>query len=88
MSNDDMVSNSLEHSLKHNDAILEVRPTAYDNMKALYGLEQITLTKPEFMAYMKAFLPKVKALLTKNDKSERVPEFMKGATEAVKFVVG
>ena len=60
ISNDDMVANTLVHCLKNNNAILEVRPTYYDNMLKLYDLELVTLTKPEFMAYVKAFLPKVK----------------------------
>ena len=70
-----MVANTLVHCLKNNNAILEVRPTYYDNMLKLYDLELVTLTKPEFMAYVKAFLPKVKEGLSNAGKKDRVPEF-------------
>lgn len=45
------------------------------------------MTKKDFMAYVKGFLASVTALLEKQGKSERVPEFKKGATELVKLII-
>ena len=39
------------------------------------------------MALVKPYLKKVSAHLTDNGKAERVPEFKKGATELIKFVI-
>ena len=56
-------------------------------MEKEFELSEVTMTKAEFMAYMKTFLPKVKKTLAEADKKPRIPEFQKGATEAVKFLV-
>ena len=52
-----------------------------------FGLQEITLSKGEFMAYVKAFLPKVKKFLEEQGKSERIPVFQKGATAFVKHLI-
>lgn len=43
--------------------------------------------KKDFMVYVKGFLQAVSAKLEAKGKADRVPEFKKGATEAVKFIV-
>merc|ERR1712228_704611 len=53
-----------------------------------FKLNEIALTKKDFMAYVKGFLKKVVAHLKENGKEDRVKPFQKGATEAVKFIVG
>jgi len=45
------------------------------------------MSKKDFMAYVKGFLASVTALLEKQGKAERVPEFKKGATELVKLII-
>ena len=40
------------------------------------------------MAIVKAYLKRVVAKLKELGKDERVPEFQKGATEMIKFIVG
>ena len=45
-------------------------------------------TKAEFMTWARGYLGKVKAKLTELGKTERIPEFQKGATEFIKFVAG
>lgn len=40
------------------------------------------------MSIVKAYLKKVVAHLKEKGKEERVPEFQKGATEMIKFIVG
>ena len=53
-----------------------------------FKLNEIQLTKKDFMGYVKGFLKAVVAKLKENGKEDRVKEFQKGATEAVKFIVG
>ena len=53
-----------------------------------HNLTQTTFSKPEFMAYIKEFLKKLKANLTERGLTDRVDAFMKGAQEFVKFIVG
>ena len=43
--------------------------------------------KKDFMVYIKGFLAAVSAKLEAKGKAERIPEFKKGATEAVKLIV-
>lgn len=52
-----------------------------------FGLQEITLSKGEFMAYIKTFLPKVKKHLEESGKGDRVATFQKGATQFVKHIV-
>ena len=52
-----------------------------------FGLQEVTLSKAEFMAYIKVYLPKVKKHLEATGKAERVPVFQKGATQFVKHIV-
>ena len=40
------------------------------------------------MAIVKAYLKRVVAKLKEQGKDDRVPEFQKGATEMIKFIVG
>jgi hypothetical protein len=43
--------------------------------------------KKDFMVYIKGFLAAVSAKLEAKGKADRIPEFKKGATEAVKLIV-
>ena len=52
-----------------------------------HKLQEIQLTKKEFNVYIKDYLKKVKGKLEETGKTERVPEFMKGATAFVKFLL-
>ena len=45
-------------------------------------------TKAEFVQWAKAYLPKVKQQLIDNGKEDRVKDFMKGASQMVKFIAG
>jgi hypothetical protein len=40
------------------------------------------------MSIVKQYLKRVVAYLKENGKEERVPEFQKGATEMIKFIIG
>ena len=57
------------------------------NVVDAHELNEMTLTKKDFMAMIKAYLKRVVAHLKENGKEERVPGFQKGATELIKFVV-
>ena len=48
----------------------------------------MTLAKKDVMAMIKAYLKRVVAFLKEKGKDERVPEFQKGATEMIKFIMG
>ena len=63
-----------------NDAV-----TVVDIVDA-FQLNEINLTKSDFMAYVKGFLATVTAKLEASGKAERVPEFKKGATVLVKLI--
>lgn len=52
-----------------------------------FGYNEITMSKAEFMAYIKTYLPKVKTHLELIGKADRIPEFQKGATAFVKDIV-
>lgn len=52
-----------------------------------FGLQEVSLSKGEFMAYIKTYLPKVKAHLEATGKADRVKTFQKGATGFVKSIV-
>ena len=52
-----------------------------------FQLNEIQFTKKDFAAWAKGYLPKVVAHLEKIGKPERAPEFKKGATEGVKFIM-
>ena len=51
------------------------------------NLKEYTLSKKEFMAFIKEFFKKVVEYLEKNGKSDRVATFKKGATEFIKFIM-
>lgn len=44
--------------------------------------------KKDFMTWCKSYFAKVTAKLEESGKADRVPEFKKGATDLVKFIVG
>lgn len=52
-----------------------------------FRLQEITLDKKAFMAYVKGYLKKVKDNLEANGKGDRVAAFQKGATDLVKFII-
>jgi hypothetical protein len=58
------------------------------NIVDAFLLNEITFTKKDFMAWVKGFLKVVSEHLEKTGKSERIPEFKKGATDLVKLIVG
>ena len=45
------------------------------------------MAKKDFAAYVKTYLAAVVAKLEATGKAERIPEFKKGATELVKFIL-
>ena len=53
-----------------------------------FKLNEIQLTKKDFMGYVKGFLKAVVAKLKADGKDDRVVPFQKGVTEAVKYIVG
>ena len=57
------------------------------NIVDAFQLNEITFTKKDFMAWVKGFLKLVSERLEADGKQDRVPEFKKGATELVKFIV-
>ena len=52
-----------------------------------FGLNEIELTKKDFGAWAKGYMPKVVKLLTEKGKEDRIPGFKKGATDLVKFIM-
>jgi len=50
-------------------------------------LKETQFDKKSFTVYVKTYLKRVKAYLEENGKAERVPNFQKGATELIKFVL-
>ena len=58
------------------------------NVVEAHKLQEMQLSKKDTMAMLKAFLKKVVGYLKENGKEDRVPEFQKGATEMVKFIMG
>jgi hypothetical protein len=61
--------------------------TVIDIVDAL-RLQEITLDKASFMAYIKGYLKAVKEKLEASGKADRVAVFQKGATALVKELVG
>ena len=57
------------------------------NVVDAHQLVETNLSKKDFMALVKPFLKRTVAYLKENGKEARVPEFQKGATEFVKFIV-
>ena len=51
-------------------------------------LQEVQLSKKDFMATIKVFLGKLAKKLEENGKGDRVAGFKKGATALVKFIVG
>lgn len=61
-------------------------PTVVDIVDS-FQLNEIQMTKKDFMAYVKGFLKSVTEKLEATGKADRVPGFKKGATELVKLIV-
>lgn len=59
-----------------------------NNIIDSFKLQEVQLSKKDFMAYVKGYLKKAVTWLKENGKEERVKDFQKGATEAVKFIAG
>jgi hypothetical protein len=57
------------------------------NVVMTHKLCETAFTKKDFKTYMKDFLKKTVAHLEKEGKSDRVPEFKKGAMEAMKIIM-
>merc|ERR1719329_1577335 len=57
------------------------------NVVDAHQLQETQLSKKDFMSMVKAYLKRVVAHLKEKGKDERVPEFQKGATEMIKFIV-
>ena len=53
-----------------------------------FKLNEITLSKKDFVAWVKGFLGTVSKHLESKGKTERIPEFKKGATELTKLIMG
>ena len=51
-----------------------------------HNLQEINLDKKAWMGYVKDYVKKVKAKLEEQGKTERIPEFQKGATQLVKHL--
>ena len=51
------------------------------------NLQPVTMSKKEFMAYIKDFFKKVVTYLEEHDKKDRVETFKKGATAFIKFII-
>lgn len=52
-----------------------------------HKLVETNFSKADFMAVIKPYLKKVVEKLKETGKPDRVPEFQKGATEMIKFIV-
>ena len=50
-------------------------------------LQEATLSKKDTMALLKAYLKRVVEHLKEKGKDDRIPEFKKGATEMIKFIM-
>jgi len=61
--------------------------TVVDVVEA-FKLNEIQLSKKDFMAYVKQFLKAVSEKLESIGKGDRIPDFKKGATEMVKYIIG
>jgi len=59
-----------------------------NNIIDSFHLQEVQLTKKDFMGYVKGYLKKAVAYLKENGKEDRVKAFQAGATEAVKFIAG
>ena len=65
----------------------ENAPTVVDIVDSFGYNELPGFAKKDFMVYIKGFLAAVSAKLEAKGKADRIPEFKKGATEAVKLIV-
>ena len=57
------------------------------NIVDAHRLNELTLSKKDAMTMLKAYLKKVVGYLKENGKEDRIPDFKKGATEMIKFVM-
>lgn len=64
----------------------ETTTTVVDVVEAM-RLQEITLDKKSFMAYIKGYLKNIKEKLEASGKGDRTAAFQKGATELVKLLV-
>jgi len=64
----------------------ENAPTVVDIVDS-FQLNEIQMTKKDFLEYIKGFLKAVSAKLEASGKAERVPGFKKGATELTKLII-
>ena len=67
ISGDEMFSDSYPHQQLHNDAIWEVK-AKHTNLVDAFQLQEVQLTKKDFMSYVKGFL---KSVVTKLKDGER-----------------
>ena len=79
----DQVAIASDDIIEENEADLVTVVDLVDN----HQLSEINLGKKDFMGYVKTFLAAITAKLEAKGKTDRVPEFKKGATELVKFIV-
>jgi hypothetical protein len=79
----DQVAIASDDIIEENEADMVTVVDLVDN----HQLSEINLGKKDFMGYVKTFLAAVTAKLEAKGKQDRVPEFKKGATELVKFIV-
>jgi len=56
------------------------------NIVMTHKLSETAFTKKDFKTFMKGFLKKTVSHLEKEGKSDRVADFKKGATDAMKFI--
>ncbi|CDW75000.1 UNKNOWN [Stylonychia lemnae] len=52
-----------------------------------FNLQEITLSKAEWTAYIKTYLPKIKKHLESTGRADRIPVFQKGATALFKHLL-
>ena len=57
------------------------------NLVDAFPLQEVQLTKKDFMSYVKGFFKSVVTKLKEEGKEDRVKGFQQGATEAVKYIV-
>merc|ERR1711998_300608 len=58
------------------------------NVVEAHKLNELTLSKKDTAAIMKALLKRIVGHLNENGKEDRVAPFKAGATEAIKFIMG
>jgi hypothetical protein len=69
------------------DGTLDDGSTNVVDIVDAFSLQEITLSKGEWTAYVKTYLPKIKKHLEASGKSDRIATFQKGATLLVKHIL-